>query len=208
MNTTLATHHYIKQRAYLRNCLAQGIINQSALARQIATAINADSLEAVQMAIRRYPLHDKSTPQESAGNLLQLAKLVLRTKIVVATVDKKNALSRALTLQQIIVKKNGDFRLIEGEETFSIISSEEYLDAIKDTFSSAIRNVSSKLTQVSLIFPEKIATTIGVCAYLYTLLAEHGINICEEMSCWKDVMIVIEDKDATKVIELLQGRIN
>ena len=54
-----------------------------------------------------------------------------------------------------------------------------------------------------MIFDEKIETTAGVVSYIYSLLSEKGINIYEEMSCWTDLMIVIDENDLGKTMNIL-----
>lgn len=205
MNVSAQVHAYIRQRQAVRDCLEHDLINYSALARHICEELQITSFEAVLMACRRFPKGAKRQARDKTIKaLLRRAKIVLRTKMVVATVEKRNALPLALNLQQLIKRSNGDFRLIEGEETFSIVCNDEYLHAVTETFGAAVRDISKGLTQISMVFPQQITTTIGVSAYMYRILAEHGINIRDEMSCWTDVMIVVAEKDATKAIGLLQ----
>jgi len=63
--------------------------------------------------------------------------------------------------------------------------------------------------QISMLLSEEVEIVPGVVAYVYGLLAEHGINLREEMSCWTDLMLVIEQKDLETAVRLLtnSGRI-
>ena len=51
--------------------------------------------------------------------------------------------------------------------------------------------------------PPKIETTSGVVNYIYGLLADKGVNVLEEMSCWTDLMIILEEKDLSKAMAVL-----
>ena len=123
--------------------------------------------------------------------------------MVVATIEKTAAYQRALALQQLVHKRKGDFKLIEGEETLTIVTNEEYLSSVLETFGRKFKDVGRNLVQITMVFSEKIVTTVGVCAYVYRLFADHGINLREEMSCWTDVVMVIDEADMAKAMELL-----
>jgi aspartokinase len=54
-----------------------------------------------------------------------------------------------------------------------------------------------------MIFGENLEMTPGVLSFIYRMFAEYDINIREEMSCWKDVMVVVEEKDVARVMQML-----
>lgn len=205
MNITQLTHAYIRDDSALVDCLCRGLLNYSALAREICTRSGLDAFDAVLAACRRYPTDARSrlARERQIAGLLQSSKIVLRSKIIVATVDKPETFQRALSLQQLIRKEKGDFRLIEGEESFTIITNEKYLRTIRETFGRSVKDIGNDLVQITLVFSERLVTTIGVCAYLYRMFADHGINLREEMSCWTDIMIVIDERDMAKAMKLL-----
>jgi aspartokinase len=56
-----------------------------------------------------------------------------------------------------------------------------------------------------MTFDERLETTPGVVSFIYGLLAEHGINVVEEMSCWTELMLVVAEEDAARTIRLLNS---
>jgi aspartokinase len=54
-----------------------------------------------------------------------------------------------------------------------------------------------------MVFDERIETTPGVVSFIYGLLSDNGINVQEEMSCWTDLMIIIDEKNAAKAMRVL-----
>ncbi len=207
MNVSQVTQNYIRARSSVAECLSRGLVNYSALAREICDHHKIDSFDAVLMACRRYKAEREHTRlrDDKAVSLLKSAKVVLRTKIISVQIEKGNTLQRALSLQQLVRKERGDFRLIEGEEVITLITNEQYLPAIKETFERNVKRVTANLVQITLVISEKLATTPGVCAHLYRLFAEAGINLCEEMSCWTDIMVVIHEKDSARAMALLSS---
>jgi hypothetical protein len=53
--------------------------------------------------------------------------------------------------------------------------------------------------------PEELEATVGVVAFLTTLLAEQNVNIVEFISCWTETIIVVEKKDSFKTYEALSN---
>ena len=71
-------------------------------------------------------------------------------------------------------------------------------------FKHKILHISKNLIEVTLKSSIDLENTPGVIAYLSSLLAENNINIIEIMSTYTDTIIVLEEKDMAKVIQLLR----
>ena len=59
------------------------------------------------------------------------------------------------------------------------------------------------MAQITLIFDERIETTPGVVSFVYSLLASNAVNIREEMSCWTDLLLLLDERDAARAMEVL-----
>lgn len=205
MNTSQITQKYIREHASIADCLERGLINYSSLAREICDAENMDSFDAVLVACRRYRARhrQRDSHEKKIAQLLQRAKVRVRNKIIVVIIEKEKALEKVLTLQKLVRRQRGDFNVIEGEETFTVITNSDYLPEAKELFEGKIKKITKQLVQVSMVFDESVETVSGVVASIYRLFAENSINIREEMSCWTDVMVVIDEADIGKAMSLL-----
>lgn len=205
MNISHLTQNYIREHPSIADCLDRGLINYSALAREICKISKIDAFDAVLIACRRYRARHRSRLQQEKKIMALVAssKVRMRNKIAVAIVEKGKSLEKALGLQKLIRKQRGDFNLIEGEEVLVIVTNIEYIPLLRETFGQAIKRITKDLVQIAMIFDEKLETTSGVVSYLYRLFAENSINILEEMSCWTDVMVVLDEKDAGKAMQVL-----
>ena len=58
-------------------------------------------------------------------------------------------------------------------------------------------------TMIVINSPEELEATVGVVAFLTTLLAEQNVNIVEFISCWTETIIVVDKKDSLKTYEAL-----
>lgn len=205
MSMTKLASRYLSEHPSVKDCLRRGLINYSALAREICAHYDTDKFDAALIACRR--LGSRVKGQESGekriASLIRRAKLRVRTKIMVVIVAKPREFERVYRLQAEIRKDGGDFNLIEGEEVLTIITNEEYAADLRFAFRTNIKKLSPDLVQIALMFDKDIETTSGVVAHIYGMLAEKGINVLEEMSCWTDLMLVIEEKDLTKAMKVL-----
>jgi aspartokinase len=205
MSVSRITHKYIREHPSVQDCLERGLINYSALAREICDSTEASSFDAVLVACRRYYQKKRShvSREKRIVSLIKKSKVRVRNKIAVATIEKSKGIDKALEVQNTVKKENGDFNLIEGEDVFTIITNVEYLPEIKKLFSTGVVKSSTGLAQITMLFGENLEMTPGVLSFIYRMFAEYDINIREEMSCWKDVMVVIDEKDVAKVIQML-----
>ncbi len=205
MNASRLTQKYIREHPSVADCLDRGLINYSALAREICQAEDVDSFDAILVACRRYYERSKKRRSQEASiqSLLRKAKVRVRTKILVATLDKYNMLERALKLQELVRQERGDFNLIEGEEALTIVTNTEYAASVEKLFEGNVLKMRRDLVQVTMIFDERIENTPGVVSYIFRSLAESRVNVREEMSCWTDVMFVIDEGDLPKVMDIL-----
>ncbi len=205
MTITQITTKYIREHPSIADCLDRGLINYSALAREICQKLNIDSFEAVLVACRRYHAKQRSraTHEKRIATLIRRAKIRIRTKISVAIVDKARTPEKILGIQKVIREQRGDLNLIEGEQVYTIVTNDEFSSLIKEAFEGRIRKITKGLVQITMVFDETLESVSGVLATVYRLLAANDVNIREEMSCWTDIMMLIDEKDLTKATHVL-----
>ncbi|MBN2367686.1 ACT domain-containing protein [Candidatus Woesearchaeota archaeon] len=205
MSITKQVESFISGRPSIKDSLQLGLVNYSALSRQICDELKIEKFDAVLIACRRYywKSQKNSIHEKAILELVKNAKLRVRNKIIVAIIEKLRDMDPIYHLQKKIRKDKGDFNLIEGEDTITLVTNSAYSEEIKKSFRSRIVMLNEKLVQITFLFDPKIEKVSGVVTYVYSLLAEQGINIHEEMSCWTDLMIVIEEKDVAKAMKVL-----
>jgi len=209
MNITKLTESYIAEHPSVKDCLKKGLINYSSLTRNICKDLNLDlkkNFDAVLIACRRYyrKVSKETVLENKIIKILKDSKLEVKTKIVVVLVEKNIYYGHLIELQKEVKKKAELFHIIEGSNTITVITSNEFLDVVKKLLKNKIIKVSEGLAEVTLKSSEDMENTPGVVAHLSTLLAENGINIIETMSTWTDTLFVIAEKDVAKVMELLR----
>jgi hypothetical protein len=201
------TREYIKKRPSIKDCLAKGLINYSALSRLIKTELKSKEITkaAILIAARRFreEIGSEELTEEMIMRLLRNAEIEIKNKVFVMVVEK-SLNERILELEQEIKKEQGLFYLIEGSTTVTIISSERYFGRIKNLLRRNIIEASQNLVMIIVKSSPQIETLSGVVSFIYSLFADQGINLVETMSCWTDTMIVIEEKDLPVAMEILK----
>ncbi len=204
MNITKISEKYISEHPSIKDCLIKEIINYSALAREICDFYRIDKFDAVLIACRRYYYKlKKKVHEKDIIKLVKNSKLIVRNKIIVAIIEKPKDLVRIYNFQKLVKKEKADFNIIEGENVITIVTNEKYQNHISEEFKSWLLKVERNLVQITLVFNPMIETTSGVVNYIYGLLADNDINVLEEMSCWTDLMMILEEKDLARAINVL-----
>lgn len=209
MNITKLTEKYIAEHPSIKDALKKGMINYSKLTRQIAKELEIDlkkNFDAILIACRRYyrKVKDEAVLEGKIRQILKESKVQVKNKIIAVVLEKNIYMDDLLNLEKDAKKKQEDFRIIEGANAITIITTEEFLDRIQKSFKNKILRENKQLAEITIKSPQEIESTSGVISYLYSLFGEHGINITETMSCWTDTIFVIKEEDVGKAMGILR----
>jgi hypothetical protein len=206
MSIAKMTRRYLLAHPSVRECFSRGLVNYSALARVICDEYNLDQFEAVVAACRRFASSDRQISHEKrTTRLLASLRLHVTTRMAVAIVDQPRDLDAVHAVQKQARKARAEFNLIDGDRVLTIIFAEQYLPQVRVAFKNRFKKLSTSLVQLRFVFDEQIETTPGIVAHLYGLLAFNGINVLEEMSCWTDLMMILDQKDLTRALAVLEA---
>jgi len=209
MNITKLTEKYINEHPSVKDCVRKGLINYSSLTRQIANDMGLElkkNFDAILIACRRYyrKVKKEKILDDKILKILKASKLEVKNKIIVALIEKNIYFNHLIELHKIIKNKAELFHVIEGSNTITLITANEFKGDIKKLFKNKIIKMTENLAEVTLKSSEDMEDTPGVIAYLATLLAENGVNIIETMSTWTDTLFVVSEEDIAKVMGVLK----
>lgn len=207
MTITRLTQHYISERPSVRDCLKRGLINYSALSREICREAGDEHFDAVLVACRRYVtrLKGKESLETKVRALLKNVAIRTTNQVAVAIVEKPRDFEKLHRLHAHIRSERADFHLIEGADVVVLITHQAYAPSIRSAFKGKIKKLSEDLVHISMRFDERLESTPGVVSFIYGVLAEQGINVVEEMSCWTELMMVVTEEDAPRTIRILNS---
>lgn len=207
--TTELTEKYLAEHPSIKDCLREGVINYSKLSRKIAKDLNIEkktSMEAILIATRRYAekIKKEKIRQEKIMQILKKSELEIKNKIVVVIIQRSIPHESLFEIEKKIKKQGDSVYAIEGTKTYTLITSEKYLDDIQNKFKTRIIKITKNQAMIIMKNPSGIEETTGFTAYLYSLFGEYGVNILETMSCWTDTIFVISDDDIPTAMKFLK----
>ena len=180
---------YLDRRPYIKKSLGQGIINYSALSRQISEEIGNVHFEAVKSAVIRTAkkyIKDTTTDKKTI-DLLKNANFQIEDKI--ATIHHISEL---------------DIESIAYSKTPS-----GYMYFVKENIAkkSKYKKIEFGFAAIYIKSHPDIEVTTGVSAFLLSILSSHGINVVHMMDCREDTYIIIRDVDAPLAFKILADAI-
>lgn len=125
MSSASKVELYVSKRPYIKEALAEGIINYSALSRKICREEELDSVEAVKVALSRYQEHISKEREERRSEVEEVLKetsIEIRPGLGVVKKEEDKAVISAKT-------ENGFTSVInEGEKAMITLESPESLE--------------------------------------------------------------------------------
>lgn len=176
MSVAAKVELYVSKRPYIKEALAEDIVNYSSLARKIVSEENFGSTEAVKVAISRYQGYvqqERVKRRSEAQEILNETSLQVQSGLEVS--KSKEFVEEALVSAKT---ENGFTHVLEGGEK----------------------------SLVTLVSPEKLEETPGVLEFILSSLSAKGINVDHMISCREDTHLVVDEEKGPEVLEVLQER--
>ena len=181
---------FISRKPYIMEALEHGIINFSALAREISRELDIKNPVAVKAALIRTAATYRKTKRNLEKKIIDLLKkssFSIRNKI--AALHH----STFVNLKAVAYSKTPSGYMFFVDENI----------ALKGGFN----NVEYGLAIIHIKSPKEIEETPGVIAFILSAFASEGINISHFMSCREDTFIVVKEHDAPLAFEALAQRL-
>ena len=206
---TKLAEEYISNHPSVKDCLKNDLINFSSLSRQIAEELDLNlkkNFDAILIACRRYQrkLKNGEVLENKILKILKNSKIEIKNKVIAVVLEKDIFFGTLQNLEKDIKKRKEIFRIIEGASAITVITTEEFLEAIRKYFKNKIIVENTGLAEIIIKSPKEIEEVSGTYAYLCSLFSENNINIVETLSCWTDTIFLVDEKDTGKVMGLLR----
>ncbi|HET6398410.1 MAG TPA: ACT domain-containing protein [Candidatus Thermoplasmatota archaeon] len=204
-----AVRHYIDARPVVRDAIAMGIVNYSALTRRIQDETGIQGEEAVLVACRRYaPKQAKADYQAQIRRLLDKSKLEVRTRMAVLTLHASWRLMTRLEKAVQTLRGAHPIHILHGSESITLITDESLLPELEDVLGKdELVKRRTNLVELNIRSPDSIEDVPGILAFLASSLAGKGINFVEVISCYKDNMFLIDEADLFDAMQVLNALI-
>jgi hypothetical protein len=189
-------------------CLRRGVINHSALAREIKKELPSARTPALVAAVRRLAQRTRGT----LGSDAHLDKVFFRSKLsaqggMALLICVQGADFAAITQLKQLAARNGEtFLFMEGLVNFTIVASHVLVPEIRKALGKTIVASYKDLSLISLRLPYGSVHTHGISARLTGLLAGAGIVIYQEMTSAGEYFMLLETEKLSAAVALLEYR--
>ena len=208
MSVFKEVERYVLQYPSVKDCLKEGLVNYSALSRTIISdlKLSRKDFDAVLVSCRRLQrrLRGEPSSEKKVRDILSAAKIDIKTGISVFILERDVYIDDLTELEKRIRKKSEVFHLLEGVNTLTLITRQEFAEEIKELFKNKIIRKNEGLVELMIRTSKEIEKTYGVLSYLYSLLAENKINVFETFSTWTDTVILIDEANLENAVKLFK----
>lgn len=203
----------IKESPYLESAMADGLINLSALARQIQPQIQKQLLKEIQigaiiMALKRLERKLQTQKVKTTPLLTNLGDLTVKSNLMEFTfTNSPTLLSRHKDLLQKISSTRGIFLTLTQSvfQTSLIISAGLEREAEKIFQQEKLISKLTDLSAMTLNLSKETIKTPGIYYAILKTLAWHKVNIIEVVSSFTELTIVVESQDIDRAFSLLRN---
>ena len=203
----------ITQNRSIYDCMKMDLINYTALAvkiqpeveKQLGTRIN---LNTIVVAIKRYSDSFDQKDEIKNESVLKNARLsltdgILDIKFSANEIGQENALSLLNKFSEI----NPDYEFFRLADSFRILT--EDLTGIREIF-GALGNAEDKfitgLAKIKILIPPEQSRS-DVASYVAEVLHSNGIEPVNAFFSQDNIIIVLNEKDASRAYEILRSEI-
>lgn len=207
-----AVEELLRHSTLLEEGLEKGIINYSALAREMKPKISEKVMKeietgAIVMALKRHA--DRLKKQLRAGNIFtKTPDITVRSNLVEYTFANSPTLSAAQYrfFTRVHTDSPAPFLIItQGIFETTLIVSETLSDHVQHYFSQE-RTVSAftNLSGITIKLPTVTVTTPGVYGKILRALEWDGINVVEVASTYTEFTIILNDGDIDRAFATIK----
>jgi aspartokinase len=209
-----AVETVIKKRPFLEGALVDGLINLSALARQLKPEIERmvckevnDS--AVIMALNRLvPRLGAVSAEKAQGVVENIGDITVRSNLADYTFLNSPTLHRkqAQLLEKMSEANNIFCTFSQGIYETTIVVSESLMGVMEELFAEEqVVSKNSNLSLITVTLPSDNTLYPGVYYYLFKELAWDDINLVDVISTSNEFTIVVSDKDIHRAFAVLMN---
>jgi hypothetical protein len=207
-----ATETLINRSPFLREAMAEDLINISALARKLQPDIEEMMGKkvnegAIVMAIKRMTPGLYQRLNMKITNMMgDLGDFLVRNNLTDFTFENSDTLKTAQTLLFETISKESDsfFALCQGVTETTYVLQERHSTLVEKYFAKErMKSHNLNLSSVTVVLPNLNYEIYGVYYYLLKHLAWQGINIVEIVSTSTEFTVVVRQADVESAFGIL-----
>ncbi len=212
MNLSALCEDYINRSPFLREAIAEDLINISALARKIKPEIEASMKKPVKdgaliMAIKRMAPGSYSKITDNIPKMMQeIGDFVVRSGLDNFTLNNADGVKKkqALFFEKAKGSMNGFYTVCNGVTETTFVMNSTLTPLFKEVFKGeSIISNNENLASVTIKLPQMNSDVSGFYYYILKHLAWEGINLVEVVSTSNEFSLVVSMDDIDTTFSVL-----
>lgn len=204
----------IKQKPFVESALVEGLVNISALARQLKPEIEKTLKKEVTeasiiMALKRFVAEmDVSMHRKIEKATKGFGDIIVRSNLCDFTfkhsdtlINKQGSLIKLLTSEKDIF-----YTISSGVFETTIVISNKFSEEVTRIFKEEQLIASStSISSITLRLPKDNIIIPGLYYHIFKQIAWEGISILEAISTTNELSIILRDKDVDRAFSVLKS---
>ncbi|MGB0651908.1 MAG: DUF7523 family protein [Thermoplasmatota archaeon] len=197
---------FIDGHPAIREALALGVVNYSALARHIMEVTGSDQEDAILAACRRHepPVADASSSAEAFAQ----SRLEVRTNVGLLTLRPDwDLLATVARTISSLREREERVHVLQGWQAMTLVADEAFLDDLRRAVGATeVLEERRGLAELNVHSPD-VQEVPGFVAMLTGCLAGRGINVLDVTTCNQDHVLLVDQEDLAAAVEAINGRL-
>lgn len=207
-STAQTVRDYIERHPVVRDAMAMGIVNYSALTRQIVEETGLDREDAVLVACRRYrPGLLRDSHEQTLLAALQTSSLEVRTRVGSLSFEPSWKLLERMAKAMTGLRGEAErVHLLHGWEAITVVADERLLEDLERSVGS-VKPIDRQLglAELNMRAADPLSGVPGFIASLSNALAARGIRVVDAATCRRDHVFLIEEDDLPEAIDAVNA---
>lgn len=203
----------IKQKPFVESALVEGLVNISALARQLKPEIEKilkkEVTEAsIIMALKRFVAHMDVTMHRKIEKATKgFGDIIVRSNLCDFTFRHSDTLieKQSKLVKQLARDKDVFYTISSGVFETTIVISSKFEEEVKQIFKEEhLIASSSAISSITLRLPKDNTVIPGLYYHIFKQIAWEGISVLEAISTTNELSIILHNKDVDRAFSVLK----
>ena len=205
-----AVEEIVREKPFLESSLADGLINTSALARQIRSQVEKRLGKPVQtgaivMAIKRMPMRPAIHSKRNINNLYEnLNDLTVRSKLAIFNYQNSSTLMacQGKLTEKIRTKDDIFYTYSRGMNESTLVISHSMTSTVEEIFMDEnLKWHAANMSAITIKLQQENTSTPGLYYQILKILAWQNINISEAVSTTNEFTLIMEQNNITRAFQ-------
>lgn len=203
----------IKQKPFVESALVEGLVNISALARQLKPEIEKTLKKEVTeasiiMALKRFVEQmDVSMHRKIEKATKGFGDIIVRSNLCDFTFKHSDTLieKQGQLIKKLMVEKDLFYTISSGVFETTIVISSQFAEEVRRIFKEETLIASSiSISSITLRLPKNNTVIPGLYYHIFKQIAWEGISVLEAISTTNELSIILKDKDVDRAFSVLK----